>query len=176
MNEHTVSAASHHARRITVLSLGREVSATVLPREPTRRPAPPVDDPEPSEVADLAPTEAEAAFVAWVVRCRRPDHQDPEHRTEAADHSPEHLLDAVCGSPRPLPVDAASKLGMPAGTTLGAAAAEVIDAVRDPNGPQCPSFQAALFHHFDRADLRGDEPEPRVRNEHRPQAHPEPQT
>ena len=254
-----MSAANHHARRITVLHLGREVSATSLTREHARRRAsttgdrpPTVDDPEHavddrelSEVGALAPIAAtlreqitrlrsvqldtadrarphgsleraidrldeavheltacqarvpesvsrardlaatdrappatqdealnEAAFVAWVRRSRRPDLQDPEHRTASGEPSLVHLLEAVCGSSQELPADAARKLGVAPGTTVGTAASDILSAVRDPSGPRCTSYPAALFHLADEADLRNEPSEPRERSGRRSSGSP----
>jgi hypothetical protein len=90
----------------------------------------------------LIRTPTEAAFEGWLTDHDRPDVwqvDDPET-------SPTQMLGALVLSPRQLPADAADALGMPPGTTVGDAAAELILAVNDPAGPHCRSYRAALYY------------------------------
>jgi hypothetical protein len=49
-------------------------------------------------------------------------------------------------SERPLPAETAASIGLPDGNTFGHVAAELLLAVKDPAGPRCRSFRAAVFY------------------------------
>ena len=90
-------------------------------------------------------TRAEAAFEAWLTSDDRLD----VWQVDAPDE-PQTSLTVMLGelvlSRRPLPPDAAAALGMPPGTALGYAAAELVLAVNDPAGPRCRSYRSALYY------------------------------
>ena len=56
------------------------------------------------------------------------------------------LLGELSLSRRDLPAETAVGLDLPVGTTLGHAATEVLLAVKDPAGPRCRSFRAAVLY------------------------------
>ena len=90
-------------------------------------------------------TRAEAAFEAWLTNDDRPD----VWQLDAPDSPPVSLtrmLGELMLSRRQLPADAAAALGMPPGTRMGHAAAELILAVNDPAGPHCRSYRSALYY------------------------------
>ncbi|MFP4635873.1 MAG: hypothetical protein ACLFRD_08430 [Nitriliruptoraceae bacterium] len=99
----------------------------------------------------------EEVLIAWLAACRRPDHQDPSDQTAAAELVLDRLLIRLEASSRVLPEQVSRKLGLPAGTTVGAAAVELRTAVNDPDGPRCSSYPAAVFHLHDRPDGLDDE-------------------
>jgi hypothetical protein len=55
------------------------------------------------------------------------------------------VLGELRRSGRPLPAETAASIGLPVGTTVGHAAVELL-AVRDPAGPRCRSFRAAVYY------------------------------
>lgn len=124
-----MSATTPHATRITVLDLERDAAAN-----------------QAQQAAD------DEVFIAWLTSCRRPDHQDPQDRTAAVEHVLDRLVTRLEASSRALPGEVARKLGLPVGTTIGTAAAELRGAVHDPSGPRCSSYPSAVFHLRDRAD------------------------
>jgi hypothetical protein len=90
----------------------------------------------------LIRTRTEAAFEAWLTD----DDRHAVWQVDDPEASPTQMLGALVLSPRQLPSDAADALGMPPGTTVGHAAAELILAVNDPAGPHCRSYRAALYY------------------------------
>jgi hypothetical protein len=89
-------------------------------------------------------TRTEAAFEAWLTSDDRPEVWEV-----GGPDDPETSLTGMLGelvlSSRQLPADAADALGMPPGTRMGHAAAELILAVNDPAGPRCRSYRSALY-------------------------------
>lgn len=86
----------------------------------------------------------EHAFLGWL---RQPT--STEELPLANGDGPEPLariLGELSLSNRPLPAQTAAKLGLPDSTTFGHAAVEVLLAVKDPAGPRCRSFRAAVFY------------------------------
>jgi hypothetical protein len=87
----------------------------------------------------------EDAFLGWLA-----DPDSAHELTLAGADGPEPLariLGELSLSSRVLPAQAATSLGLPAGTTtVGHAAVEVLLAVKDPAGPRCRSFRAAVFY------------------------------
>ncbi len=85
---------------------------------------------------------AEAAFEVWLTS------DDVLDVWQAGAAGPAASLTAMLGelvtSGRRLPVNAAAALGMPPGTTHGAAATALLLAVNDTDGPRCRSYRSAL--------------------------------
>jgi hypothetical protein len=87
----------------------------------------------------------EHAFLGWLA-----DPASTHELTLAGAHGPEPLaqiLGELSLSSRVLPDQAATSLGLPPRTTtVGQAAVEVLLAVKDPAGPRCRSFRAAVLY------------------------------
>jgi len=86
---------------------------------------------------------AEQAFLDWLAQ--------PLSTEELAlpDDEPEpvaRVLGELCLSERLVPADTAAGIGLPGATTVGHAAAELLLAVKDPAGPRCRSFRAAVHY------------------------------
>ncbi len=96
-------------------------------------------------------TRTEAAFEAWLTSEGKPDLWQLDG-PDAPPTSLNAILREVVLSGRLLPADAAAALGMPSGTTLGYAAAELLLAVTDPAGPRCRSYRSALYFLRDHDD------------------------
>lgn len=96
----------------------------------------------------------EARFAAWLASTAKPDELQPDG-ADLAGVPLARALGELSLSPRPLPVELAATVGLPAGTTIGAAATELLLAVTDPAGPRCRSYRAAANHlrDVDRSDL-----------------------
>lgn len=96
--------------------------------------------------------ELEDGFLAWLADPLKPDELHVAWADEPAVPLRE-ALGELSVSTRALPAEMAATLGLPAGTTIGAAAAELILAVNDPAGPRCRSYRAAAYylHDLDRS-------------------------
>ena len=86
---------------------------------------------------------AEQAFLDWLAQ--------PTSTEEPAlsDDEPEPIaraLGELSLSQRLVPAATAASIGLPGPTTIGHAAAEVLLAVKDPAGPRCRSFRAAVSY------------------------------
>lgn len=90
----------------------------------------------------------EAAFDAWLDAADHPEQVLHHGRPLAV----REVLTAVLSSRRPLRARSARELGVPVGTTTGAAAAWLLVAVDDPGGPRCRSFRSALYYLRDADD------------------------
>lgn len=90
---------------------------------------------------------AEQSFLDWLADPDKPE--EVQRPGETAPTALTTLLGLVCTSSRELPAEAAATLGMPAGTTIGAAAAELVLTVNDPAGPRCRSYRAASYYLHD---------------------------
>lgn len=115
-------------------------------------PAPPASASTPRQRA------AEHAFLDWLAQPTSTDELPL-----ATGDGPEPLapiLGELSLSKRLLPAQTAARLGLPEGTTLGHAAVEVLLAVKDPAGPRCRSFRAAVYYlrdlDRDRSAWQGD--------------------
>ena len=87
--------------------------------------------------------DAEQAFLDWLAQ--------PTSAEELAlsDDEPEpiaRVLGELSLSQRLVPAETAASIGLPGPTTVGYAAAELLLAVKDPAGPRCPSFRAAVSY------------------------------
>ena len=108
----------------------------------------------------------EDAFAAWAHDPAKPDAVDLGAHGAV---SMVELLRRVRGSTATLSASASSQIGSPPGVTIAAAAARLLHATVDPDGPQCRSFRAASYYlcglaRLD-ADLRPDPAEPGVRTD-----------
>lgn len=98
----------------------------------------------------------EQAFLIWLA--------DPTSADELLVDSAEEpeplarVLGELSLSERVLPAEAAAGIGLPDGATVGHAAAELLLAVKDPAGPQCRSFRAAVYYLRDLDDGWSIEP------------------
>ena len=87
---------------------------------------------------------AEQAFLGWLA--------EPTSANElliAGGDEPvpvTQVLGELSLSRRGLAAETAAKLGLPAGTTVGHVAAELLMAVNDPAGPRCRSYRAAVSY------------------------------
>ncbi len=87
---------------------------------------------------------AEHAFLTWLAQ---PTSTDELTLVDGDEPEPmAWILGELSLSRRLLPAETAAGLRLPAGTTIGHAAAEVLLAVKDPAGPRCRSFRAAVFY------------------------------
>jgi len=87
---------------------------------------------------------AEQAFLGWLAE---PTSADQLPVTDGGRPQPlAQVLGELSLSRRLLPSETAASLGLPAGTTVGHAATEVLLAVKDPAGPRCRSFRAAVYY------------------------------
>ncbi len=87
---------------------------------------------------------AEQAFLVWLAEPTGVDEL-PVDGTE--DREPlARVLGELSLSERILPAETAAAMGLPGGTTVGHAASELLLAVKDPAGPRCRSFRAAVFY------------------------------
>lgn len=90
---------------------------------------------------------AERRFLEWLAD---PGEPDQVALTEDGPTLPmSTLLGTLCTSSGRLPAAAARTLGLPAGVTIGDAAAELVLAVNDPAGPRCRSYRAAVSYLHD---------------------------
>ena len=95
--------------------------------------------------------------LAWAHDPAKPDVVDLDAHGQI---SMVELARGVGGSPATLPASACVQLGLPPGVTIAAAAAQLLDATIDPDGPRCRPFRAASYYlrglvRLD-ADLRPD--------------------
>lgn len=100
---------------------------------------------------------AEKAFLVWLTGPTSVDEV-----TVSRNEEPEPLarvLGELSLSGRVLPAESAAGIGLPAGATVGRAAAELLIAVRDPAGPRCRSFRAAVYYLRDLDRGRSVEPD-----------------
>ena len=96
---------------------------------------------------------AERRFLAWLADADKPDQVQLEDGT----HLPlATLLGVLCASWRRLPPAAATTLGLSAESTIGEATAELVLAVKDPAGPRCRSYRAAVYYLHDLHGLMAD--------------------
>lgn len=87
---------------------------------------------------------AEQAFLSWLTE---PTSADEVTVSRTEDPEPlARVLGELSLSGRVLPAETAAGLGLPAGATVGQAAAELLITVRDPAGPRCRSFRAAVYY------------------------------
>jgi hypothetical protein len=108
--------------------------------------------------------ELEDAFVAWTDNPAKPDVVEfgpPSSRPVPVVE----LLRRLGSSPATLPAGACVQVGLPSGVTIAAAAAELLRATIDPDGPRCRSFRAATYY------LRGLS---RLLEDDEPDSHPPP--
>ena len=131
--------------RIRDAAVRLEALAVALGRTPVIGPTQLPGTSATAAVPRPALADLEAAFLRWLT--------DPvtgeELRLDEDDGSPRpmrQVLQALSSSTHRLPDDAASSLGMPAGTTVGHAVSELRLAVDDPSGPQCRSYRAAAYY------------------------------
>ncbi|TVR35655.1 MAG: hypothetical protein EA388_06475 [Nitriliruptor sp.] len=88
-------------------------------------------------------TALESAFLAWLDSPVRPDESGvdgPAQQTVPIGR----VLGELSLSPTPLPDGAAAQLGLPVGTSIGHAAAELVVAVNDPAIERCRSYRSAV--------------------------------
>jgi len=86
---------------------------------------------------------AEQAFLSWLVA---PTSADELPLVDGGEPEPlARILVELSLSSRVLPTETAASLGLRDGTTIGHAAVEVLLAVKDPAGPRCRSYRAAVF-------------------------------
>ena len=97
--------------------------------------------------ADPAGSGHEEAFLTWLTFWPHPD-QDADGST-TPDPGFDRFLAELETSSRVLPREAASKLGLPTGSTIGQAATALRQAIHEPSEPHGPPH-AAVFHLHDR--------------------------
>ena len=86
---------------------------------------------------------AEQVFLAWLAQ------PTSAEELPSSDDQPEpiaRVLGELSLSERLVPADTAASIGLPGATTVGHAAAELLLAVKDPAGPRCRSFRAAVYY------------------------------
>ncbi|TVR36546.1 MAG: hypothetical protein EA388_03455 [Nitriliruptor sp.] len=119
-----------------------ETLITALLRKDGSGPSPPVVPATSVSAPHQRP--AERAFSVWLA--------EPTSANEsllAYGDEPEALaraLGELSLSRQVLPAGTAADVGLPDGTTIGHAAVEVLLAVKDPAGPRCRSYRAAVFY------------------------------
>lgn len=100
----------------------------------------------PALVADRSARSAlEDAFLDWLLGAAKPE----QLHLDGPDAPPTQLtwmLGVLSTSSRPLPTEALEVLALPADTSLGAAATELLLAVNDPAGPRCRSYRSAVLY------------------------------
>lgn len=121
--------------------------AHAAPDEPTRAST----VPEATAPADAAKLADEERFLEWLLGCGQPSQQAPSHQDEPTTGLPQ-LLRRLSTSSRSLPPEAARILGRPEGISVGDAATEILLAVRDPAGPRCRTYRAAVYFLHERVD------------------------
>jgi hypothetical protein len=102
--------------------------------------------------ADPAGSGHEEAFLTWLTFCPHPDQDDPDQDADGSttpDPGFDRFLAELQTSSRVLPREAASKLGLPTGSTIGQAATALRRAIHEPSEPHGPPH-AAVFHLHDR--------------------------
>jgi hypothetical protein len=103
--------------------------------------------PAPTPKASVDPPHAsniEEAFVSWLLE---PTSADELRLSDGDGHEPlSPVLGELTASRRALPAVTAAGLGWPDGATVGHVAAELLIAVKDPAGPRCRSYRAALYY------------------------------
>ena len=87
---------------------------------------------------------AEQAFSVWLAEPT--DGNEQLLADGDASGSLTRVLGELSLSRRVLPAGTAADVGLPVGTTVGHAAAELLLAVKDPAGPRCRSYQAAVYY------------------------------
>lgn len=100
---------------------------------------------------------AEQAFLVWLTKPTSADEL-PVDGTEGPEPLAQ-VLGELSPSERVLPAETAARIGLPDGTTVGHAAAELLLVVKDPAGPRCRSFRAAVYYLRDLDRGRFIEPE-----------------
>jgi hypothetical protein len=86
----------------------------------------------------------EQACLVWLAE---PTSADELVLTEGDETVPlSRALGELSLSERQLPAEMAASIGLPEGTAFGHVGAELLLAVKDPAGPRCRSFRAALFY------------------------------
>ena len=86
----------------------------------------------------------EQAFLGWLAEPTSADELPLDHSEGPVPLT--RVLGELSLSGRLLPADTAARVGLPDGTTVGHAAAELVFAVLDPAGPRCRSFRAAVYY------------------------------
>jgi hypothetical protein len=87
---------------------------------------------------------AEQAFLVWLAI---PSSADEAPLAGIAAAEPlARVLGELSLSGRVLPAETAASIGVPGGTTVGHVATELLLAVKDPAGPRCRSYRAAVVH------------------------------
>lgn len=99
----------------------------------------------PSSVASLPVSldELEDAFQAWLEAPAKPDVIDLGDQGELPMVELARYLGA---SQATLAASACVQVGLPPGATMATAAAELLHATVDPEGPRCRSFRAASYY------------------------------
>lgn len=100
--------------------------------------SPPFLRSSPLQLVDL-----EHAFLAWAQDPTKPDVVDLGQQRQL---SMLELLRHLAGSQTTLTASACTQVGVPAATTIGTAAAELLHATVDPDGPRCRSFRSASYY------------------------------
>ena len=88
--------------------------------------------------------DAEEAFISWLAEPTSANELTLSDGDEQEPLSP--VLGELTASRRALPAETAAGLGWPVGATVGHVAAELLIAVKDPAGPRCRSYRAALYY------------------------------
>ena len=87
---------------------------------------------------------AEHALLGWLAESTSADQLSV---TDGDRSEPlARVLGELSVSRRVLPPGSAADIGLPVGTTVGHAAAELLLAVKDPAGPRCRSYRAAVYY------------------------------
>lgn len=87
--------------------------------------------------------ELEHAFHAWAHDPAKPDVVQLGQDREL---SLLELSRQLAGAQTTLATSACLRIGVPPGTTIGTAAAELLHATVDPDGPRCRSFRSASYY------------------------------
>ena len=104
----------------------------------------PSTPPAPRDPVDTPRQQAlEQAFLAWLAQPTSAEELAPP---DGARQPLAEVLGELSLSRRELPAETAAGLGLPDGTTVGHTAAELLLAVKDPAGPRCRSFRAAVYY------------------------------
>jgi hypothetical protein len=97
--------------------------------------------------------ELEDAFQAWAHDPAKPDVVD---LGEHGDVPMVELSRRLGESRATLAASACAQIGLPSGVTIATAAAALLDATVDPDGPRCRSFRAASYYLRGLAHLDAD--------------------
>ena len=101
----------------------------------------------------------EQAFLVWLAEPTSADELPLDGSEGPAPLA--RVLGELSLSGRVLPAETAARVGLPDGTTVGHAAAELLLVVKDPAGPRCRSFRAAVYYLRDLDRGRVIEPDDR---------------